>query len=207
MMGRVAVAAGRFEGLRGTQVPDDQRARRGILRSMAIWTPAFGLLTVGAVYMMVEALGGNGGSWFGFSLFALIGLLSGFSALSAFRDWFSEPIDTTGQVARKWRKFDLLIFFRAHYVLVARRVYRVPQLMFSEMPEPGGWVYLNHYPHTNAVVSWRRLGEDERPRTEEEEAEEEQQGTWEERRRERERESTQTRERVDLPTFGDSRDE
>ena len=207
MMGRAAVAAGRLQELRGTQAPDDRRARRGILRSMVIWTPAFGLLTAGAVYMLVEALGGNGGSWFGFSLFALIGLLSGFSALSAFRDWFSEPVDTTGQVARKWRKFDLLIFFRAHYVLVARRVYRVPQLMFGEMPEPGGWVYLNHYPHTNAVVSWRPLGEDERPRTEEEEAEQEQQDAWEERRREREGEVTQARERVDLPTFGDSRDE
>ena len=163
------MAAGRFGELRGTQAPDQERAKRGILRSMVIWTPAFGLLTVGAVYMMVDALGGNGGAWFGFSLFALIGLLAGFSALSAFRDWFSEPIETTGQVARKWRKFDLLIFFRAHYVLVARRVFRVPRLMFDEMPEPGGWVYLNHYPHTNAVVSWRPLGEDERPRTEEEE--------------------------------------
>lgn len=209
------MAAGRFGELRGTQAPDQERAKRGILRSMVIWTPAFGLLTVGAVYMMVDALGGNGGAWFGFSLFALIGLLAGFSALSAFRDWFSEPIETTGQVARKWRKFDLLIFFRAHYVLVARRVFRVPRLMFDEMPEPGGWVYLNHYPHTNAVVSWRPLGEDERPRTEEEEeqaARETERSrdieeAWEQRRSEREREAAQSRERVDLPTFGESRDE
>ncbi|MCY3733018.1 MAG: hypothetical protein OXG42_01940, partial [Chloroflexi bacterium] len=196
-----------------TQVPDEERSRRAILRSMLIWTPAFGLLTVGAVYMMVEALGGNGGSWFGFSLFALIGVLSGFSALSAFRDWFSEPIETTGQVARKWRKFDLLIFFRAHYVLVARRVYRVPRLVFDEMPEPGGWIYLNHYPHTNALVAWRPLGEDERPRTEEEAAEEAErdaatvEDAWEERRREREREAAAGRERVELPSFGDNRDE
>ena len=209
------MAAGKFGELRGTQAPDQERAKRGILRSMVIWTPAFGLLTVGAVYMMVDALGGNGGAWFGFSLFALIGLLAGFSALSAFRDWFSEPIETTGQVARKWRKFDLLIFFRAHYVLVARRVFRVPRLMFDEMPEPGGWVYLNHYPHTNAVVSWRPLGEDERPRTEEEEeqaARETERSrdieeAWEQRRSEREREAAQSRERVDLPTFGESRDE
>lgn len=204
---------GRLRDLTGTQAPDEERARRAILRSMLIWTPAFGLLTVGAVYMMVEALGGNGGSWFGFSLFALIGVLSGFSALSAFRDWFSEPIETTGQVARKWRKFDLLIFFRAHYVLVARRVFRVPRLVFDEMPEPGGWIYLNHYPHTNALVAWRPLGEDERPRSEEEAAEEAEreaatvEDAWEERRQEREREAAAGRERVELPSFGDSRDE
>lgn len=214
-MGRAVVAEGRYEHLRGTQAPDEDRAKRGILRSMAIWTPAFGLLTVGAVYMMVDALGGNGGAWFGFSLFALIGLLSGFSALSAFRDWFSEPIETTGQVARKWRKFDLLIFFRAHYVLVARRVFRVPRLMYDEMPEAGGWVYLQHFPHTNAVVSWRPLGESERPRTEEEEAEAERlaersqdiDAAWEERRREREREATEAREQVELPTFGSRRED
>ena len=206
---------GRLRDLIGTQAPDEERARRAILRSMLIWTPAFGLLTVGAVYMMVEALGGNGGSWFGFSLFALIGVLAGFSALSAFRDWFSEPMETTGQVARKWRKFDLLIFFRAHYVLVARRVFRVPRLVFDEMPEPGGWIYLNHYPHTNALVAWHPLGEDERPRSEEEREAAEEAGeatatveeAWEERRREREREAAAGRERVELPSFGDSREE
>ena len=203
MRGRAVVAADRFDSRLGTQAPDPERARRGILRSMAIWTPAFGLLTVGAVYMLTDALGGQGGAWFGFSLFALIGLLSGFSALSAFRDWFSEPIETTGQVARKWRKFDLLIFFRAHYVLVARRVFRVPRLMFEEMPESGGWVYLHHYPHTNAVISWRPVGEDERLDDDEEDVDE----AWERRRRERERESVAAREQVDLPSFGDSRDE
>ncbi len=202
------MAADRFDQLIGTQAPDSDRARRSILRSMAIWTPVFALLTAGAVYMMVDALGGNGGAWFGFSLCALIGLLSGFSALSAFRDWFTEPIETAGQVARKWRKFDLLIFFRAHYVLVARRVFRVPRLMFEEMPEPGGWVYLRHYPHTNAVVAWRPLGEDERPSDSEgDDADADAEQAREQRRRERAAEATQARERVELPTFGNSRDD
>ena len=204
------MAADRLHELRGTQQPDRERARRGILRSMAIWTPAFVLLTVGAVYMITDALGGNGGAWFGFSLFALIGLLSGFSALSAFRDWFTEPIETTGQVARKWRKFDLLIFFRAHYVLVARRVFRVPKLMFEEMPEPGGWVYLHHYPHTNAVVAWRPLGPDERPRDEDDADEAERESLSERRARdraERDEREARARERVDLPSFGDRSDD
>ena len=209
-MGRAVVAEARYRDWRGSQEPDEQRARRALLRSMGIWTPAFALLTVGAVYMMVEALNGNSGSWFGFSLFALIGVLSGFSALSAFRDWFSEPMETTGQMARKWRKFDLLIFFRAHYVLVSRRVFRVPRLVFEEMPEPGGWVYLLHYPHTNALVAWRPLGEEEAPV--EDEGGDERGGSgeddaWEQRRREREAEAAQARERVELPSFGESRDD
>lgn len=208
-MGRAVVAEARYRDWRSSQEPDEQRARRALLRSMGIWTPAFALLTVGAVYMMVEALNGNSGSWFGFSLFALIGVLSGFSALSAFRDWFSEPMETTGQMARKWRKFDLLIFFRAHYVLVSRRVFRVPRLVFEEMPESGGWVYLLHYPHTNALVAWRPLGEDEPPPHEEHEGQGGAGGdeAWAQRRREREAESAQARERVELPSFGESRDD
>ncbi len=208
-MERVAVAADRWHELIGTQAPDDPRARRAILRSMLIWTPAFALLTAAAVYLMVEALDGNNGSWFGFSLCALIGVLSGFSALSAFRDWFSEPIETTGQVARKWRKFDLLIFFRAHYVLVARRVYRVSHLVYEEMPESGGWVYTLHYPHTNALVAWRPLGVDELEalRDDEEESSESVEDAWEHRRLEREREAVRTRERVELPSFRDQPDD
>ena len=201
------MAADSFRNWRGSQIPDEQRARRALMRSMAIWTPAFALLTAGAVYLMLEALDGNSGSWFGFSLFALIGVLSGFSALSAFRDWFSTPMETTGKVARKWRKFDLLIFFRAHYVLVARRVFRVPRLVFEEMPEAGSWVYLLHYPHTNALVAWRPLGEDEQPRDEGEAEPRSVETDWEQRRREREVEAAATRESVELPTFGEPRDE
>lgn len=190
--------------LRGSQKPDLERARRAIVRSMAIWTPAFALLTVGAVFLMIEALSGNSGSWFGFSLAALMGLLSGFSALSAWRDMFSQPIETTGEIARKWRKFDLLFFFRAHYVLLSRRVFRVSIDIYNEMPEAGGWVYCLHYPHTNALIAWRPLQGEEIPGYEDEEEDdddEDQPGDWGEQLEQRERAEARS-ESVDLPQFG-----
>ena len=154
--------------LRGSQAPDLQRARRGVLRGILVWTPIFALCTAIAVLLLFSALDGNGGAWFGFSLLALIGLLSGYSALSAWRDQFSEPIESTGQVVRKWRKADFLFLFRAHYVLVdaigEKRVFRLRPDIYQEMPEVGGWVWLEHYPHTNSLVAWRPLGADERPR-------------------------------------------
>ncbi len=205
------MVAGSFRDWHGSQAPDEERARRALLWSIAIWTPVFGLLTVGAVFLMLEALDGSDGSWFGFSLFALIGVLSGFSALSAFRDWFSTPMETTGKVARKWRKFDLLIFFRAHYVLVARRAFRVPRLVFEEMPEPDGWVYLLHYPHTNALVAWRPLAVDERPQDQDESTKRRIGAELERQSSDRERgrgvEASATRESVELPSFGEPRDE
>lgn len=170
---------------------------------MLIWTPLFGGASALAVYMGVVAVTETGGAWFGFALFALVGVLSGVTALYALLDWFSEPVETTGQVARKWRKFDLLIFFRAHYVLVARNVYRVSRAMFDEMPEEGGWVYVRHYRHTCAVVAWQPVGEDERPLTDEEREALETE-TAVAQRREREAQEAPAPERVDLPTFGGS---
>ncbi len=192
-----------LQDLRGSQRPDPDRARRAIIRSMAIWTPAFVVLAAGAVYLMLEALSGNSGSWFGFSLAALMGLLSGFSALSAWRDLFSQPIETTGQIARKWRKFDLLFFFRAHYVLLSRRVFRVSIDVYNEMPETGGWVYCLHYPHTNALIAWRPLGSEEIPGDEDdEEADgEDEREDWGAQLERRERAEASS-ESVDLPTFG-----
>lgn len=153
--------------LSGSQAPDLGRARKGVLRGIAVWTPVFAVCTTLAVWMLVDALDGNSGSWFGFSLFALIGLLSGYSALNAWRDRFDQPMESTAQILRKWRKFDFLFFFRAHYVLVdtigQKRVFRLRPDIYQEMPEPGGWVWLEHYPHTNSLVAWRPLGQSERP--------------------------------------------
>ena len=153
--------------LRGSQAPDERRARQGVMRAIVIWTPVFGACTGLALLLLFQAIDGESGAWFGFSLLALIGILSGYSALSAWRDQFSEAMESSGQIVRKWRKSDFLLFFRAHYVLVdtigQKRVFRVRPDIYQEMPEPGGWVWLEHYPHTNALVAWRPLGEEERP--------------------------------------------
>lgn len=193
--------------LRGSQAPDLQRARKGVLRAIAVWTPVFAVCTALALFLLLEALQpGNGGAWFGFSLLALIGLLSGYSALSAWRDWFSEPMESSAQIVRKWRKSDFLFFFRAHYVLVdaigQKRVLRVRPDIYQEMPDSEGWVWLEHYPHTNALVAWRPLGEDERP-AEAQDAEEEAEQRSLRRRLERMEESQpEPVEAVDLPQFG-----
>ena len=194
--------------LRGSQAPDMQRARRGVIRGLLIWTPVFGACTALALLLLFNALDGNGGAWFGFSLLALIGLLSGYSALSAWRDWFASPMESTAQIVRKWRKSDFLFFFRAHYVLVDaigdKRVFRLRPDIYQEMPESGGWVWLEHYPHTNALVAWRPLGEDERP-AEAQDAEDEAEKRSLRRRLERmDDPQPEPVEAVDLPQFGGS---
>ena len=193
--------------LRGSQAPDPQRARKGVFRAIAVWTPVFAVCTALALFLLLEALQpGNGGAWFGFSLLALIGLLSGYSALSAWRDWFSEPMESSAQIVRKWRKSDFLFFFRAHYVLVdaigQKRVLRVRPDIYQEMPESEGWVWLEHYPHTNALVAWRPLGQHERPAEARQAETEAEQRSLRRRLEQMEEPNPEPVEAVDLPEFG-----
>ena len=190
----------------GTQAPDLARARKQLIRGAAIWTPIFAGLAALAVALLVSALTGSGGAWFGFSLAALIALLSGSLALIHWRDLFEQPIETTGQIQRKWRKSDFLFFFPGHYVRVGKRVFRVRQEIYLEMPEPGGWIHARHYPHSNALVSWQPLGEDEgKAASREAEGGEAAAADWGEQQRRQA--SDGERDDVPVPRFGRDGDE
>ena len=136
----------------------EQTARRQVLRTAILWTPFLALFLGASVALLVNALDGTGGAWFGFVITGLMGILVGFVALAAWRDLFAQPVETSGLVSRKWRKNDM-IFFRAHYVMVGagKQVFRVRGDVYHLMPEIGGRVYCYHFPHTNALVDWRQL--------------------------------------------------
>ncbi len=135
-----------------------RRARRAVIRGSVIWTPFFVAFAALAVNFLVRALDGSTGSWVAFAFFGLIGLLSGYSAIAALRDLFADPVETEGVISRKWTKSDMLIF-RGHYLLVHKRVFRVRSEVYTEMPNEGARIQLQHYPHTNALVRWQRLRE------------------------------------------------
>ena len=127
-------------------------AHRSVVRSAAIWTPIFIASTALGVAFALIALD-SPGAWVSFAIAALIALLSGVSALGALRDIYAEPIQTTGVIERKWRKSDAL-FFRGHYILCQKRVFRIPREVYDELPEVGAGVLLEHYPHTSALTAW-----------------------------------------------------
>jgi len=135
---------------------DAKRAKRGIVRS-AIWlTPVFIVSTAAAVFLLSDSVGGSASLWVAFALTALLALLSGVSALGAWRDLFAEPRDTEGVILRKWTKSELFVF-RGHYIMVGKRVLRVRKDTYRDMPDAGDRIYLNHYPHTNALVRWQHI--------------------------------------------------
>ena len=140
-----------------TEFKAREDAHRKVVRSAAVWTPIFVVSTALSIAFAVLALD-SPGAWISFAIAALIGFLSGVSALGALRDLYAEPIETQGLVERKWRKSDILVF-RGHYILCQKRVFRVPREDYEEMPEAGGGIIIRHYPHTNALVAWSKTPE------------------------------------------------
>ncbi len=140
-----------------TEFKAREDARSKVVRSAAVWTPIFVVSTALSIAFAVLALD-SPGAWISFAIAALIGVLSGVSALGALRDLYTEPVETQGLVERKWRKSDILVF-RGHYILCRKRVFRVPREDYEEMPEAGGGIIIRHYPHTNALVAWSKTPE------------------------------------------------
>ena len=138
-----------------------RRARRRLIRSALIWTPTFVIFTGMSAYFLVKALDSDSSTWVAFVVTGLLGLLVSFASISALRDLFARPIETEARIQRKWTGSDMLVL-PVHYVLVGRRVFRVPKLTYLEMPETGAVVRCLHYPYTNALVDWRP-GEDVAP--------------------------------------------
>lgn len=128
-------------------------ARRSVMRSAVVWTPIFIASSALAVAFALIALDDSPGAWISFAIAALVALLSGVSALGALRDLYTVPIETKGKIERKWRKSDILVF-RGHYVMVRKRVFRIPRELYDAMPEAGASIAIQHFPHSNAIVAW-----------------------------------------------------
>lgn len=139
---------------------DDHRRR--LLRTVLIYTPggviATGLFLVAAVSL----LSGNIGAIFAAVIMGLIAFAIDYEALSAVRDLRAEPTVTEGQVLRKWSKGRIAIFGRVHYVLIGRSVFEVGPVAAAEV-QAGDHLRIEHWPHTNGVISVHRITTGGRP--------------------------------------------
>lgn len=146
-----------------TMIPSDdqiRRARRTVIRSVALWLPIFVVFGAGAVFFFVRAVTEDPGAWVGFTILGLIALLTLPLLVASLQDLRAEPVETEGALARKWRKSDFFVM-RAHYFMVGKRVFRVEKKAWLEMPDVPGRVHLLHYPHTNTLVDWKSVAEPE----------------------------------------------
>ena len=126
-------------------------ARATVLRGALLFTP-FLAVALGALVFIVRDVaedGASAGGIIGFVLVSSVALLLGYQVVQSVRDMFSETVETTGVVERKWSRSDFMVF-RNTYIFVGRDVFRLePELALNV--ELGTTVRVVHYPHTSTV--------------------------------------------------------
>ena len=129
------------------------RAARGALvRTALVFTPLFVLSLAGVGAVIFElAREGPGGLIITLVLLFLAAFLTGHQAIQSLRDLRSSPRTSNGLIDRRWSRADMLVL-RSYYIYVERSVFKVSPLIYDELEE-GDTVSVNHYPHTNTVIS------------------------------------------------------
>ena len=84
-------------------------------------------------------------------LLSLAAFLTGHQSIQSLRDLRSSPTVSSGLIDRKWSRADLFVL-HSYYIYVSRSVFKVTPLIYTELEE-GDTVSVNHYPHTNTVIS------------------------------------------------------
>jgi hypothetical protein len=127
-------------------------ARASLVRTALLFTPLFLLSLAGMGVVIWELVSeGPSGLIITVLLLCLAAFLTGHQSIQSVRDLRSSPRISNGLVDRKWSRADLVIL-RSYYIYVDRSVFKVTPLIYTELEE-GDTVSVNHYPHTNTVIS------------------------------------------------------
>ena len=127
-------------------------ARAALVRTALVFTPLFLLSLAGMGGVIFNlAREGPSGLIITLVLLCLAGFLTGHQSIQSLRDLRSSPRVSSGLIDRKWNRADLFVL-RSYYIYVERSVFKVSPLIYVELEE-GDMVSVNHYPHTNTVIS------------------------------------------------------
>ncbi len=132
--------------------------RAGIYRRALIFTP----LAVASIFAFLFAfnslIAGNIGAVLGSGVLGIIAFALSFEAVAALRDLRATPIRSAGPTERVWVKSKFLVFGRTGYLLLNGRVFEI-RVDTSMLIEAGQPVTIEHWPHTNLVVTLHRGAE------------------------------------------------
>lgn len=128
-------------------------ARAMVVRSALLFTPFLGVTLAALAFILSDVAdeGPSAGRVVGLVLVGSIGLLLTYQVVQAVRDLFSDVVETSGLVERRWSRSDFFLF-RNSYIFVGRDVFRLEPEQFIEV-DLGDSVRVVHYPHTSTVES------------------------------------------------------
>ena len=128
-------------------------ARGEVLRSTLLFAPFLAVTLVALAFLLQDTAGEgvSGGRIVGLALVGSVALLLGYQVIQSVRDLFSQLVETTGLVERRWSRNEFFLF-RNSYIFMDRNVFRLPPEQLLDI-DRGDLVRIVHYPHTSAVES------------------------------------------------------
>lgn len=91
-----------------------------------------------------------------------LGFILGFQALHYLRDLAAEPVQSEGEIAKKWTKGNLFFFFMpGYYIAVKGQIFTVNRSEYRSLLEED-MVRIRHYPHSLTVEFVERFDEVEK---------------------------------------------
>ena len=128
-------------------------ARGEVLRSILLFSPFLAVTLAALVFLLqdIAGEGAGGGTIVGLVLVGSVALLLAYQVIQSVRDLFSQLVETTGLVERRWSRSEFFLF-RNSYIFVDRNVFRLPPEQLLDI-DRGDLVRVVHYPHTGAVES------------------------------------------------------
>ncbi len=134
--------------------------RKSFITRMAVF---WSLLTAGCTALIAVALiniiSGHTGYIVMFSVFGLVGVLTGYWMFAYLRDMKAELTMVEGEISRKWVRGQILEFFlQACYISVEGKIFVIRRLDYASLLETD-LVRVHCYPHSLTVVSIERYDE------------------------------------------------
>jgi hypothetical protein len=126
--------------------------RTSVLIRAALLTPLAAVLLGVLIFVSIPRLPE---AFLAVFVLSLGGIPAAIEALSAIRDLSAAPTTTRGTVRRLWKKSRFLFVGRVDYMLVDRKLFEINAMTATDLHE-GDEVIVEHWPHTNILVSLQR---------------------------------------------------
>ena len=139
------------------------RSKRGIVVLQAlVYTPLTLLSLAGVALALVEIASGDYGYAVMLVFSSVLAVILGYQAVHYLRDLSSEPVQSEGEIAKKWHKGNLFFFFMpGYYIAVKGQIYTVSRDHYRTLLEED-MVRIRHYPHSLTVEQVERFDEVEK---------------------------------------------
>lgn len=139
-----------FEEPAGSAAP--RHKHKAVAIQALLFTPLAVVAAVGVIYAALQIADGETGHFVMLVVAGILFVVFAFQALHYLKDMRSHPLESEGEVSKKWTKSNLFFFFvPSYYIAVKGSIYSITRHQYRGLLEED-IVRIQHYPYSLTVV-------------------------------------------------------